>query len=166
MLMSGLMIFNAHPRLYWGEYGANHDRAWLQIGGNQARGYVRVGEVEIPTPGVLGHWKDRQGNLSNRAFPWWATIPSGYSLSLARRWHFLFAWLLVVPGLIFWLASFLNRHVQRDLAPKRERACAAPYLAGHQGSCPAALPHGRGGARLQYPAESELSRRPVRPVCR
>ena len=26
MLMSGLMIFNAHPRLYWGEYGANPDR--------------------------------------------------------------------------------------------------------------------------------------------
>jgi Ni,Fe-hydrogenase I cytochrome b subunit len=23
LLMSGLMIFNAHPRLYWGQYGAN-----------------------------------------------------------------------------------------------------------------------------------------------
>lgn len=29
MLMSGLMIFNAHPRLYWGHYGANSDHAWL-----------------------------------------------------------------------------------------------------------------------------------------
>ena len=28
MLMSGLMIFNAHPRLYWGEFGANPDAAW------------------------------------------------------------------------------------------------------------------------------------------
>ena len=32
MLMSGLMIFNAHPRLYWGEYGANPDPAWFEIG--------------------------------------------------------------------------------------------------------------------------------------
>ena len=32
MLMSGLMIFNAHPRLYWGQYGANSDPAWLEIG--------------------------------------------------------------------------------------------------------------------------------------
>ena len=32
LLMSGLMIFNAHPRLYWGQYGANPDPAWLQIG--------------------------------------------------------------------------------------------------------------------------------------
>lgn len=31
MLMSGLMIFNAHPRLYWGHYGANFDQAWLVL---------------------------------------------------------------------------------------------------------------------------------------
>ena len=28
---SGLMISNAHPRLYWGEYGANYDHAWLEL---------------------------------------------------------------------------------------------------------------------------------------
>lgn len=31
MLMSGLMIFNAHPRLYWGQYGANFDQPWLVL---------------------------------------------------------------------------------------------------------------------------------------
>lgn len=31
MLMSGLGIFNAHPRLYWGQYGANFDHAWLVL---------------------------------------------------------------------------------------------------------------------------------------
>lgn len=31
MLMSGAMIFNAHPRLYWGEFGANFDPAWLEL---------------------------------------------------------------------------------------------------------------------------------------
>ncbi|MHA6718945.1 cytochrome b/b6 domain-containing protein [Sphingomonas sp. RS6] len=31
MIGSGLMIFNAHPRLYWGEYGANFDHAWLEL---------------------------------------------------------------------------------------------------------------------------------------
>jgi Ni/Fe-hydrogenase b-type cytochrome subunit len=29
MIGSGLMISNAHPRLYWGQYGANPDHAWL-----------------------------------------------------------------------------------------------------------------------------------------
>jgi len=31
MIGSGAMIFNAHPRLYWGQYGANYDHAWLQL---------------------------------------------------------------------------------------------------------------------------------------
>ena len=31
LIASGLMIFNAHPRLYWGHYGANFDHAWLEL---------------------------------------------------------------------------------------------------------------------------------------
>jgi Ni/Fe-hydrogenase b-type cytochrome subunit len=31
LIPSGLMIFNAHPRLYWGHYGANFDPAWLEL---------------------------------------------------------------------------------------------------------------------------------------
>lgn len=31
LIGSGLMIFNAHPRLYWGNYGANFDPAWLEL---------------------------------------------------------------------------------------------------------------------------------------
>ncbi|WP_156679044.1 cytochrome b/b6 domain-containing protein [Sphingomonas profundi] len=120
MIMSGLMIFNAHPRLYWGRYGANLDHAWLEIGSTPTQGLLRVGGLTIPTTGVLGRWTAPDGSVSTRAFPWWATIPSGYSLSAARRWHLAFAWALVVPGLLYWLWSFANRHVQRDLAPTRE----------------------------------------------
>lgn len=29
LIGSGLMILNAHPRLYWGRYGANFDTAWV-----------------------------------------------------------------------------------------------------------------------------------------
>jgi Ni/Fe-hydrogenase b-type cytochrome subunit len=31
MLRSGLGIFNAHPRLYWGQAGANFDQPWLAL---------------------------------------------------------------------------------------------------------------------------------------
>ena len=31
LLMSGLGIFNAHPRLYWGHYGSWPDPAWLEL---------------------------------------------------------------------------------------------------------------------------------------
>lgn len=121
MLMSGLMIFNAHPRLYWGEYGANFDQPWLAIGSTQTSGFVEITGVQLPTTGVLGYWRDGEGNIQRRAFPGWATIPSYYSLSSARRWHLAFAWLLALGFLLYLVWSLLNRHVQRDLAPTREQ---------------------------------------------
>lgn len=119
MLMSGLMIFNAHPRLYWGQYGANYDRAWLQIGSMGDRGVLLIGRQRFDTTGVLGLWKDRAGSEQRRAFPWWATIPSSYSLADARLWHFFFAWVLALSISVYLLISLLNRHLQRDLLPRR-----------------------------------------------
>src|SRR3954465_16071238 len=42
MLMSGLMIFNAHPRLYWGQYGANFDHPWLHFTGRPIPGWATI----------------------------------------------------------------------------------------------------------------------------
>jgi len=119
MLMSGLMIFNAHPRLYWGQYGANFDRPWLMIGANGDRGFLSIGDLTVTTTGVLGHWTDSMGNIQRRAFPGWATIPSTYSLSAARRWHLAFAWVLAIGVVGYWLASLINRHIRKDLLPRR-----------------------------------------------
>ena len=86
MLMSGMMIFNAHPHLYWGEFGANRDHPWLTLG---------------------------TGHLD--AFPSWATIPSSYSLADARIWHLAFAWIVLVGGPLYLLWSLANGHLWRDL---------------------------------------------------
>lgn len=120
MLMSGLMIFNAHPRLYWGDYGATFDPAWLVIGHANERGFLQLGNTVIDTTGWLGRWTDPDGNVQNRAFPWWATIPSDYNLALARRWHLFFAWIFAFGLLFFMLGSLFNRHFQKDLAFRRE----------------------------------------------
>lgn len=120
MLMSGLMIFNAHPRLYWGEYGANTDTPWLWIGPTPQGGHVLLGSsIDIPTTGVLGRSTNKDGGVSTHAFPWWSTIPSGYSLAGARRWHLSFAWIFVIATLAYALISLWNGHVRRDLLPKR-----------------------------------------------
>ena len=86
MIGSGIGILNAHPRLYWGQYGANFDHAWLDL---------------KPFSGVL-----HSG---------WLTIPSGYNLAISRRWHLLFALVLAFGLLSFMIASLINRHFQRDL---------------------------------------------------
>jgi thiosulfate reductase cytochrome b subunit len=116
MLMSGLMIFNAHPRLYWGEYGANSDPAWLEIGANDAgQGMVRIGSAVVETTGVLGVWTDAEGVERRRAFPHWATIPSRYSLADARLWHLAFAWVLALGLTVYLVRSLVNGHLRRDI---------------------------------------------------
>jgi Ni/Fe-hydrogenase b-type cytochrome subunit len=42
MLMSGLMIFNAHPHLYWGRFGANFDHSWLSFHGRPIPGWATI----------------------------------------------------------------------------------------------------------------------------
>jgi thiosulfate reductase cytochrome b subunit len=89
MLMSGLMILNAHPRLYWGHYGANADAAWIEF-----------------------------SNMDEVAFPGWITIPSTYSLADARLWHLAFAWILVLAlaGYLIW--ALFRGHLKRQIVPR------------------------------------------------
>jgi thiosulfate reductase cytochrome b subunit len=57
--------------------------------------------------------------VSFDGFPSWAVIPSYQDLAGGRLWHFFFAWLLVINGTIYVLASMLSRHLGRDLIPTR-----------------------------------------------
>jgi thiosulfate reductase cytochrome b subunit len=150
MLMSGLMIFNAHPQLYWGKYGANYERPWLEIGNDGPKGFLRVGPVTVPTTGVLG-----VANGEDRAFPALLTIPSSYDLAGARNWHFAFAWLLVVPGLLYWGWGFIGLHVQRDLAPTR--AELTPRHIWHDIKDHARLRFPRGAEARRYNILQKLS---------
>ena len=111
MLMSGLMIFNAHPRLYRGRFGANPDHPWLEV----MPGHIRIGPVTLPGLGIFGVEANGRGYAVNPLF----TIPSHYDLSGSREWHFAFAWLLVVPGILYLAWTLIGRH-KRDLAPTRD----------------------------------------------
>jgi thiosulfate reductase cytochrome b subunit len=155
MLMSGLMIFNAHPRLYWGQYGANPDPAWFEIGSRGDQGFARVGSLQVSTTGVLGVWRDPMGNVQHRAFPHWATIPSSYSLADARIWHLAFAWLLALGLLAFMVASLVNRHFRRDLTISR--AEMRPSHIWHDIKQHARLRFPTGAAALRYNILQKLS---------
>lgn len=147
MVMSGLMIFNAHPRLYWGQYGANADPAWLEIGARSEAGYLRIGSAQIETTGVLGRWRDGDGIVRERAFPHWATIPSNYSLADGRLWHLAFAWIFSLSLLAYLIRSLWNGHVRRDLAMRK-----GEWSARHLGR------EIRGHARLRFPTGAAAAR--------
>jgi thiosulfate reductase cytochrome b subunit len=123
LLMSGLMIFNAHPSLAWGESSYTGRPPVFEIGARNAQGRLEgvttlLGH-SVVTTGVLGVSRDPDGRLMQVGFPWWATIPSRYSLAGARSWHFFFAWLLVINGLLYVAHGLASRHLQRDLLPSR-----------------------------------------------
>ena len=124
LLMSGLNIFDAHPALYWGHSSYAGRPPILEIGARDTpegglRGVTRVLGAEFDTTGLLGVSRDRQGEPNTSAFPWWATIPDFRWLSMARSWHFFFAWILVLNGLAYIAWSIGSRHLGRDLAPDR-----------------------------------------------
>ena len=124
LLMSGLNIFNAHPRLYWGHKGADFDQPWLEmtvaVDGRHATGVTRLAGISLDTTGVLGFSPGPGGHWAVQGFPDWATLPARRDLATARRWHFFLAWLLVANGLAYWLLGLMNGHLRRDIAPTRK----------------------------------------------
>lgn len=149
------MIFNAHPRLYWGQYGANADHAWLEIGSTEHTGFVQAGPIKVGTTGLLGLWTGKDGNMHRNAFPGWITIPSGYSLADARLWHLAFAWVLALSLAAYMLISLKNRHFKRDLTISR--AEIRPSNVWHDIKEHARLRFPTGAAALHYNILQKLS---------
>lgn len=149
LLLSGLQIFNAHPALYWGAK-STFAEPWLSMKkveiGDEPRGITTIAGHSFDTTGLFG-WSGPPGAREQRGFPAWATVPSWRDLSAGRDWHFFFAWLFVVNGLVYWLWGLIGGHVRRDLLPARDQL--APRHILHE-----IATH----ARLQFPKGDEARR--------
>ena len=125
LLMSGLNIFNAHPALYWGKSSYRGVPPLLEVRGkendeDEISGFTRVFGYEFNTTGFLGASRNSAGELAERGFPSWLTLPEDQWLAMARNWHFFCAWLFVINGLTFVTYIIVSRHLQRDLLPSRQ----------------------------------------------
>jgi len=151
LLASGLQIFNAHPRLYFGKSGADDDAAVAEIAserkGDTLHGQVRVGRFSVDTTGFLGASKD-DGRIVAQAFPGWLTLPSYHDLGAGRRWHFTFAWLLALNGLVYLAHSLWSRHLRHDLLPTRDQL--APRHVWHEIKEHASLRFAKGEEARRY----------------
>jgi thiosulfate reductase cytochrome b subunit len=89
LLVSGIELVISHPRFYWGETGNNLTSTLFKI----------------PIP-------------ASRAL-----VPTGYGYTLpdqngwSRYLHFQSAWVLVLTGLLYVLASFFSGHLRKNLLP-------------------------------------------------
>jgi len=99
LLVTGAEIVISHPRFYWGE----------------------VGNVNTHPLFVLPIPASR--NL----------VPTGYNFVLpdqngwSRYLHFQMAWVLVLTGLIYAVAGFLNGHFHKNLLPTRDQRTWRAY---------------------------------------
>jgi thiosulfate reductase cytochrome b subunit len=121
LLMSGLNIFGAHPALYWGQKAVfAHPVASISavLKGDDMVGVTQIGPAKFNTTGVLGY-SGKKGERMPVAFPAWVTIPGYQDLADSRHYHFLFAWLFVINGLIYWLVGLIGGHIRKDLVPNR-----------------------------------------------
>lgn len=123
LLMSGLNIFNAHPALNLGKSSYNGNAPILEmkavINNNELRGRINILGVEFDSTGLFGVSNNANNQPVQRGFPSWMTLPSSQWLSMARHWHFFFAWLFVINGICYVTYSFLIKHIQHDMAPKK-----------------------------------------------
>ncbi|MEO9298188.1 cytochrome b/b6 domain-containing protein [Devosia alba] len=119
LLLSGLQIFNAHPALYIGQQsGFEFENAILEIGAfntpDGPRGRTTIFGQQFDTTGVLGMSGSAE-RPSFVGFPAAVTIPSFRDLGTGRVIHFFFAWLFVGTMFVWFLASFINGHIKRDI---------------------------------------------------
>jgi thiosulfate reductase cytochrome b subunit len=131
LLMSGMQIFNASPLLTWGQT-TNFNRPFFSLSarqddnGDPTAGVTTIFGHAVDTTGVLGASRGDDGELEDRGFPSWATLPSNQDLAMGRRWHFFFAWILVLNGLVYFANLIFGRHI-RELWPSLADLRAIPH---------------------------------------
>jgi len=125
LLMSGLQIFNAYPRLHWGHDGYQGMPAAFEIGGvpdlTRRLSWVQFGSYRIDTSGTLGVAKEIPlEGVKNIAFPPWLTLPSATGdLASGMGWHFMMLWVLIINLGIYVLYGVASGRFWRELLPNR-----------------------------------------------
>ncbi len=114
LVMSGLEIFNAAPYLDASDLSSPAHRV-LSIGADTSsgtpRGITQIFGRTFNTTNVLGYTDNGQGGESERAFPGWITFPGYQDLADGRRWHFFFAWILMIAGTIYLFFGALRKEI-------------------------------------------------------
>ena len=129
LFMSGLQIFNAHPALYRGAKSvfAAPILSMEADPNNDQRGVTKIFGRDYDTTGWLGVTSDADGSQAERGFPAWITLPGNQNLPGGRRWHFFFAWLFAINGILYLAYGFASSHFRRDIAADKSELADIPH---------------------------------------
>ena len=65
--------------------------------------------------------------LSFPVLPGWMTLPSWRDLAAGRNWHFFFAWIFVINGLIYLAFITISGRLKRVIGPTRAELADIPH---------------------------------------
>ncbi len=114
LAFTGFVILMTHPRLYWGEVGNDLTPALLEL--PISRNY-RHGGWANPTP-----FSQNPGAPISASRTYAIFNQNGWGRSL----HFLAAWSLVIPGIVYLFAGLFGGHFRSHIWPKAREL--APHL--------------------------------------
>lgn len=112
LVSSGLQIFNAAPFLDASDKTDPGRRVLQIMAPREGVGTVTLFGHTWRTTGWLGWTDDGMGGKAPRAFPGWLTIPSYQDLADGRRWHFFFAWVMTIAGIVYLVWGFGRRDLR------------------------------------------------------
>jgi thiosulfate reductase cytochrome b subunit len=121
LLMSGLLIFDIHPHLYWGEVGQEGKGAFLSLSGTHLDRAVPETQLQIGgwswnTTGVLGSVID---DGFGGKYLLLAAAPEDWQFGATRGWHFAFAWFLGLGLPLYGVYLLASGRLNQVLLPTR-----------------------------------------------
>ena len=121
LLLTGLLIFDIHPHLYWGEAGQEGEGAFVSFSGQHLdrkmpQTELRIGASRWNTTGKLGTViEDGFGGKYLLVAP----PPEDWQFGATRGWHFAFAWFLGLSLPLYAAYLLASRRLTRTLLPTR-----------------------------------------------
>jgi thiosulfate reductase cytochrome b subunit len=121
LLVSGLLIFDIHPHLYWGEDGHDGMPAFVSLTSANPDAQVpqirlQIGNRQWDVTGMFGTILDAGDNGKYLlAFP----VPADWQFGATRAWHFAFAWILAASFLLYGLYLLASGRIAKILLPRR-----------------------------------------------
>jgi thiosulfate reductase cytochrome b subunit len=121
LLLTGLLLFDIHPRLYWGDDGHVGMPAFFSISAADRNSPVLQTELQIGShhwdvSGMLGlAVDDGFGAKDFLVVP----APADWDFGATRGWHFLCAWVLVIGSLLYAIYLFASGRLAAKWWPTR-----------------------------------------------
>jgi thiosulfate reductase cytochrome b subunit len=121
LLITGLLIFDIHPHLYWGEAGQEGEGAFLSLSGTHLdrpvpETQLQIGRLRWNTTGVLGNVID---DGFGGKYLLVAAAPDDWQFGATRGWHFAFAWFLGLSLPLYGAYLLASGRLNRVLLPTR-----------------------------------------------